>query len=309
MRVLAIVVTYNPDTVLLAQVLQSVAPQVQGIVVVDNGSRTAGEVKCSAAAVEAHVIANEHNLGIAAAQNQGAALAQTQGYSHILLLDQDTILAPDVVADLSNHLINLENEHGRVAAIGPAYYELNSQRQTRAYRASGLRVSRLSLENEMHPLVSDFIIASGSLIPLAVLDEVGGFREDLFIDLVDVEWCFRARAAGRRSYLSPTAAVHHRLGNGTVGIGSRQIAVHMPIRNYYWVRNALWLARQPCAPFAWRLYFISRCVAFLLVYTTAVEQRVFRFKLICRGILDSFLGKLGPLNEGYLRMHHRTEDT
>lgn len=298
MRVLAVAVTYNPDTDLLARVLESVAPQVQGVVVVDNGSANAGNVRDAASAVQAHILANEQNFGIAAAQNQGVGFAKAEGYSHILLLDQDTVLAPGVVADLSSNLTALEKEDGGVAAIGPAYYELNSQKQTRAYRANGLLLSRLSLESRDHPVESDFIIASGSLIPLAVLAKVGNFKEDLFIDLVDVEWCFRAKVAGYRSFLAPSATVHHRLGSGTVGVGKRQIAVHVPIRNYYWVRNALWLARQPCTPPAWKLYFISRSLGFLAAYTTLVDKRILRLQLICRGIWDSLNGQLGRLKQG-----------
>ncbi len=296
MRILAVAITYNPDIGLLARVMESVAPQVEGIVVVDNGSGNAEHVRRLVSDAKAQVIENKINLGIAAAQNQGLALARTSGYTHILLLDQDTILAPGMVADLAGNLRTLEAEHGEVAAIGPAYYELNSQRQTRAYRARGLRLSRISLENGKRPVASDFIIASGSLIPLSVLEKVGGFKEDLFIDLGDVEWCFRARAAGYRSFLSPTAAVEHRLGSGTVQVGSRQVAVHTPVRNYYWVRNALWLARQSYTPTAWRLYFISRSLAFLATYTTLVDKRVLRLRLIARGIRDSLGSRLGPLS-------------
>ena len=58
MRALAVAVTYNPDTNLLARVLESVAPQVQGVVVVDNGSTNAGKVQDAASAIQAHVIEN-----------------------------------------------------------------------------------------------------------------------------------------------------------------------------------------------------------------------------------------------------------
>lgn len=295
MRVLAVAVTYNPDPDLLARVLGSVAPQVQGIAVVDNGSSNARSVRDSASAVQAHVLANEENLGIAAAQNQGVALAREEGYSHILLLDQDTVLSPDVVADLTRHLATLEKEHDRIAAIGPAYFELNSQQQTKAYQANGPLLSRLSLKGLDRPVESDFIIASASLVSLGTFDIIGGFKEDLFIDLVDVEWCLRARASGYQSFLSPTGIVEHRLGSTTAQIGPRRVAVHVPIRNYYWVRNALWLSRQPYTPLAWRLYFISRALTFPVVYTTLTDQRLMRLRLICRGIWDSFTGHLGSL--------------
>jgi rhamnosyltransferase len=295
MRVLAVAVTYNPDATMLAEALQSVTSQVQGLAIIDNGSINGEAIHATASTLGSRVIANKDNIGIAAAQNQGVELARQGGYSHVLLLDQDTILTPGVVSDLMNHLTALEAVHGRVAAVGPAYSEVHSGQKTRAYRATGLRLSRISLEGQTQPVESDSIIASGSLIPLAVLDEVGPVREDLFIDLVDVEWCFRARAAGYKSYLSPTAAVDHHLGKGTVSIGRRRIAVHVPVRNYYWIRNALWLARQTYTPLAWKLYFLSRCLAFLTAYSTLVDQRTLRLHLMCRGAWDSLHGRFGPL--------------
>ncbi|WP_262029288.1 glycosyltransferase family 2 protein [Microvirga sp. Mcv34] len=296
MRILAVAVTYNPEIALLAQMLESVAPQVQGLVVIDNGSVNAGDIRRIATQSGTQVIGITSNIGIAAAQNQGVAHARASGFTHVLLLDQDTVLAPGMVKDLAESLNALSEGQGRIAAIGPAYFELNSRRQTRAYRADGVRVSRISLAAETRPVASDFIIASGSLVPLSVLDAVGGFKEDLFIDLVDVEWCFRARAAGYRSYLSPTAAVEHRLGNGTVQVGPREVAVHVPVRNYYWVRNALWLARQSYTPLAWRLYFVSRSLAFLATYPVLADKRALRLQLILRGIRDSLASRLGPLN-------------
>ncbi|WP_230530737.1 glycosyltransferase family 2 protein [Microvirga roseola] len=297
MRILAVSVTFNPNTALLAEALRSVAPQVQGLAVIDNGSANAGDVRSLATTVGAHFVSNERNLGIAAAQNQGVDLARTGGFSHILLLDQDTVLAPRTVADLSKNLVSLERQLGCVAAIGPAYFEINTQQRSRAYRSHGLRILRISLDPEAEPVASDTIIASGSLIPLKVLNKVGGFKEDLFIDLVDVEWCFRARAAGYESFLSPTVTVEHHLGSSTIKIGTRGIAVHVPVRNYYWVRNAIWLARQPYTPLAWRLYFISRSLAFLAAYTTLVDQRMLRLRLISRAIWDSLNGRFGPFGK------------
>lgn len=297
MSILAVAVTYHPDPGLLADVLRSVAPQVEGLAVVDNGSANADEVRRIAATAGAQVLTNEQNIGIAAAQNQGIDFAQRNGFSHVLLLDQDTTLAPGVVADLSKHLGALEKDQGAIAAIGPAYYEIHSKRKTRAYRSAGLHISRISLEEKTQPVPSDSIIASGSLIPLKVLEQVGELNEDLFIDLVDVEWCFRARAAGYKVFISPTATVDHHLGSGTIKLGPRQIAVHAPVRNYYWVRNALWLARQPYTPLAWKLYFLSRTLAFLATYTTLVDKRALRLQLIGRGIWDSLNGRLGRLNQ------------
>ncbi len=295
MPVLAIVVTYHPDPGLLAEVLRSVAPQVEGLAIIENGSANALDIADLASLHAADVVSNNVNRGIAAAQNQGIDLARRSGFTRVLLLDQDTVLAPGVVADLSSQMDQLERDGCKVAAIGPAYHEVNSRRRTRAYRSSGMRVLRISLDAATGPVASDFIIASGSLIPVSVLDRVGSFNEDLFIDVVDTDWCFRARAAGYVSYISPTANVEHRLGAGTVRVGPVRIAVHVPVRNYYWVRNALWLARQSYTPLAWRLYFVSRSLAFLGAYPVFANKRALRLRMIARGMWDGIRGRLGPL--------------
>jgi rhamnosyltransferase len=296
MPILAVVVTYQPDIDLIAKVLHAVAPQVDRIAIVDNGSENVEEL-LTLVGGGVDLRRNVENLGIAAAQNQGVDLARSGGFSHVLLLDQDTILGPAVVADLSRQLEALRVSGQQVAAIGPAYHEINSQRHTRAYRASGLRIQRIPLDEQRDPVATDFIIASGSLIPIEVLDKVGGFDDAFFIDLVDTEWCLRAQSAGYTSFISPKASVDHRLGAGTLHVGPRQIALHVPIRNYYWVRNAIWLARRRYTPPAWRLYFISRSLAFLAIYPIVAAQRGARLRLICQGIRDGLLGRLGPYTQ------------
>ena len=61
MRILAVTVTYNPDTALLGKALQSAAPQVQGLAVVDNGSANAEEIRTLVSAVGAQFLANQQN--------------------------------------------------------------------------------------------------------------------------------------------------------------------------------------------------------------------------------------------------------
>jgi rhamnosyltransferase len=297
MRVLAIVVTYNPNIVLLIEVLRSVAPQVQGVVVVDNGSNNTAEISKISSSIGAHLLSNRENLGIAVAQNQGIEFARDNNFSHVLLLDQDTILFEGAVSGLSEHIKALERDQVKVAAIGPAYLERHSQQRNRAYRSNGPRLQRIALEGRMQPVASDFIIASASLIRIEVFNKIGTFKEDLFIDLVDVEWCLRARSAGYTSFINPSTIVEHHLGSGTLGTKQRRIALHVPIRDYYWVRNAVWLARQPYTPLAWRLYLLWRSLAFLATYPILADQKRLRFKLISQGIWDSLGGHLGRLKQ------------
>ena len=86
----AVISTFRPGASALAAVT-SVQEQVDGVIVVDDGS---GEA--SAAALErlrdlgAHVSASAENLGIAASLNRGIREARARGARHVLTLDQDS---------------------------------------------------------------------------------------------------------------------------------------------------------------------------------------------------------------------------
>ena len=57
----------------------------------------------------------------------------------------------------------------------------------------------------------DYLIPSGCLIPMSVLDKMGGMRDDLFIDYVDIEWGLLASHHGFQSYGVCTTHKHHPL--------------------------------------------------------------------------------------------------
>lgn len=64
-----------------------------------------------------------------------------------------------------------------------------------------------------------FVASSGSLVPLGVWDEVGGFDPDFYPLLwSDVDFCHRVRSAGHAVVLTPAAAIDHDRGGSTPGL-------------------------------------------------------------------------------------------
>ena len=101
MGVVAVVVTYQPALEVLEKLLDAIIPQVDSVVVVDNGSDTVFEAwnnNRQKYAVE--VLLLGENSGIAAAQNVGIQWARNRGAAFVLLMDQDSIPAPDMVEKL-----------------------------------------------------------------------------------------------------------------------------------------------------------------------------------------------------------------
>ena len=58
-----------------------------------------------------------------------------------------------------------------------------------------------------------FLLTSGMLVSLPLLDCIGGWNEALFVDGVDMEFIFRAREAGIYTYRIAECNLVHQLGN------------------------------------------------------------------------------------------------
>ena len=274
--VCAITVLYRPDTSLLRTQCEALAPQVRWRVWIDNGPDDTA-LRMLAQQCGASYLPLGSNLGIAAAQNRGLAWARQHGASHALLLDQDSVPGATLVAGLRKAL------GGEVlAAAGPAWAQ-----------AEGVPRGHDPVEE------CGFLIASGMLAPLAVFDRAGLLREDLFIDHVDTEWCWRARRAGVHLLLVRSAPMRHRLGDGGTRfwlLRWRRLAHYPPWRSYMQTRNALALLRDPAAaplPLPGRLYLVWRSVAIAMLALLLQDQRGPRLRWLRRAVADGWALRLG----------------
>lgn len=299
--IVAVLVTFHPDVVLLQDVLRAIFPQVDRVFVFDNGSRQAElqQLLRNAAWPSLDVVYSPHNVGLAAGMNAGIAAARAQGASHVLLLDQDSVPAPDMVAALLRGLAAEPN--GTVAAVGPVFVDRRS-----GAHAPFVRIR--PLWNKKHiaaagsRVEADFLISSGSLIPLQTLDQVGDMDAALFIDNVDLEWSFRARRLGFRLLGIGDARMQHAIGDrlrtcrifGTTW----RFPLHSPLRLYYMTRNRLTLYARTETPWQWIAQDIPRLGLKFLGMTLLQAPRITHVRYMLRGIRDAFLGRLGQYDSG-----------
>ena len=117
-RVVAVVVTFQPERSRLARALERLRPQVAAIVVVDNSDDAQAPVLEAPTAEGVELIANGRNLGIGQAQNQGIARARALGATHVLLMDQDSLAPPRLVPSLLRTLA-AAGAQPPVAVVGP----------------------------------------------------------------------------------------------------------------------------------------------------------------------------------------------
>lgn len=285
-KVCAVVVTCFPDGDIV-QRLARILEQVGSMIVVDNASseETLLQLRELACLPTVELLQNSENQGIARALNQAAELAARSGAQWILSFDQDTVVRDDLL----RCLIDVFTSSGSSAPIiGSNYW--NSAKQRRFIRCSQ-HSAKVYVERKT-------VITSGTLLWLGLFQEIGGFREDYFIDSVDHEYCLRARTNGYRVLLSCAELMNHSIGDDSKS-GRRFIAhEHSAIRKYYMTRNTLVTVREyfPKDPL-WALCQIARLFAELLSVITLERDKYRKTRYYFRGVWDALAGRMGRIAE------------
>ena len=282
--VCAVVVTYHPDAAVLDN-LAVIRPQVQGLVVVDNGSseEKLNRLRLAALEMEFTLIENGDNLGIAAGLNIGVKWAQSEDYTWVAMFDQDST-APPAFIDTMRRAYDTNRRGDRAALLVPRYID-----------------SRLG-----HPLPANYAangslqvaMTSGSLMPVAIFSQEGSFEESFFIDGVDYEYCLRLRSRGYSVEECTEAVLLHapadftecRLNGSRLFLTSNYSAE----RRYYRDRNTIWMMRKYCTRYP--VFFLSAltsslkdCLKILLAENDK-RRKVFHMAL---GVRDGLLGRMG----------------
>lgn len=293
----AVLVLYRPDLALLGESLAAIAPQVGRVVLLDNGGGDAAfdAWLANATAAGHDVLRSERNLGLAEGFNRGIARARAAGFAHVLLLDQDSVAALDMVARLFDALHAESGDGAPVAAVGAQYVDARSGLVAPFVRI-GFPLNDKIEGGPGQRVDCDFLISSGSLLPMAVLDRVGAMDASLFIDNVDLDWSFRATAAGHRLVGACDARMRHSIGDALrpSRLLRHGVKVHSPLRLYYSTRNRVLLYRRAHVPRVWVAQDLPRLAGKLAAMSLLVAPRLANLRAMLRGLLDGLRGRSGP---------------
>lgn len=297
-RVCAVIVSYRPDLAVLGRLIDTLLAQRAEVVVVDNGSSAEAVQWLAGQGGREGVtsLALGDNLGIATAQNRGIDHARARGAEYVILFDQDSEPAPDMLAQLLAAAERCRAKARPLAAVGPRYLDERQDNPPPFIQVKGLRVERQACPFPDAVVEVDYLIASGCLIPLATLDAVGGMEEGMFIDYVDIEWGLRAKAAGYQCYGVCAAQMRHDLGEAPIEFLGRKLPLHSPLRHYYHFRNAVWMYRQPWLPLHWKLADGWRLLLKYGFYTLFAQPRHRHWWMMSKGVWHALRGRRGRLD-------------
>ncbi|OAN41278.1 glycosyltransferase [Microbacterium sp. H83] len=280
----AVITVFHPDGV--PPLLARLAPQVDRIVVVDDGSGPASaDVLDRIRTLEHEVIALPENSGIGTALNVGMRHARASGAEMILTFDQDSEVSSTYVAELVSAHRAAAAEGFPAGPVVPEYFA---------------DVAQASASGGSSTLLASHAIQSGMLIPVHVLDVVGDMDEDLFIDLVDTDFELRCREAGVPCIVSRGSRLEHSLGaryrvRGPLGAVLPALTLSTPFRYYYRARNRVIVNRRHRHA---RARLIREGVAdrvYFLIALALAEPRRTMWAILRRGAQDGRAGRDGRM--------------
>ena len=288
----AIVVTFHPEMAALLKLLSQLNRETD-FLVIDNGSPKAEQFRTSILAYSRCLEFRElpENVGLAKALNLGLEEVQNRNYQFALMFDQDSRLGDLYVESmLESYREASALTAQKVAAVGPRIINPQSRRQTPFKLFSRfLFRSDQSFHGSRQLFRADFLITSGTLLPISCLQDIGLMKASYFIDNVDLEWCFRARSKGFELVGTDRAILYHAIGERSDDPLVRRglLARHNPERTYYSSRNRVHLYGVSYSPWGWKL---RDCVRFFIKFCWLLltsPQRKQYWQNVTTGIRDS----------------------
>ena len=268
---LSIIVVYNPKVDLLVKDICSFIKNVDLLIIWQN-SVLSDDVREYISSLGNIIFAgNGINQGIPTALNFALSYAIKNGYDYLLTMDQDSVL--ENFDNYKNTVIKKNQEKSCIVGAYQTFLE-----------------SKLSED-----IFSEYkwVITSGTIFPIRLLNEIGGFETSFFIDTVDIEVCIRARKYGYKCYICRTGKLIQKYGvKHTIKMLNKTInyVVYSPDRIYGIFRNlTMLLITYRNKEISYELFTFS----FIVIKSAVFEKRNRTKSLLAMlsGIIDGVCQK------------------
>lgn len=289
-----VTVTYNSGDV-VDEFIQSIRAQSWTnfrLYVVDNASRDDSLERLRtgfAGDSRYREIANANNCGIARGNNQGTSAALADGCDYVLLLNNDTVFAPDLLAGM---VAEMERLGARALVPKMLYHEPSNViwcaggtfNPWRGYSVIHYGENEVDRGDYDQPRRIEYAPTCCMLIKKDVFSEIGLMDENYFVYMDDVDFCFRALKAGIELWYSPQTTLYHKVGSLTGGMSDFSVLNATRGKVYFIRKHAGWAI-----------------AGWLLIYQVLFLTRIFsptygwrRFLLLERAFREGCALKLGP---------------
>jgi hypothetical protein len=211
------------DTLACLASLRKIEYQPRHILVIDNASTDGSVEAIRQQFPEVEVLANPRNERFARANNQGMQMALQAGAELVLLLNNDTEVAPDFL----DHLVQAIHSRNDVGMVAPQIYYHHDPNLIwfaggkvnlwtgRVWHRGLRQIDAAEKFNDLEAV--DYLTGCAILAKRACIEKIGMLDESYFMYAEDADWCWRARLAGFVCLFQPAAKIWHKVSASAGG--------------------------------------------------------------------------------------------
>lgn len=283
------IVLYRPDAEILERLFATLEFRHRRLFIFVNGSIEPPLDRHLSRLSNARIFHSKTNRGLAIGLNEIVAAAEEEGFDRIMLFDQDSTPDRQLPERLAHRFAELEAKSIRLAVLGPRLVPP----ENKGYRP--LRYKHRPDSLTPPNLCVDFIPTSGSLISIAAWQHIGPFRDDFFVDGIDVEWCYRGWYNEFKCILADDIKMVHRWGlpKQSNDLDKPQIARISDLRTYYYLRNTVYSQKLPHIPLHSKVLQVIRLTGQSMFFIASRRFKPAAMHLIWRAVSAGLSGNLG----------------
>jgi rhamnosyltransferase len=285
----AAIITYNPDISQLTDTISNLVHQVKKIFIVDNNSKNQSDItKTLLRQKQVEVIQAGKNLGISGGLNLAVHAAEKENFKYILLCDQDSNIKSDLVEKYLDAYKKYD-EDDRLAIINSKY----SDNGIITSEVDGIQKNPKSLKpsNPTKLAYIDRTINSVSLLKISAYQNIGPYDENMFMDLVDFDFCYRLKQAGYKIGEIDYIGFEHKIGDRktasflwkTINFGT-----HSALRDYDFAKNTIYFWKKHGRPSKKTISTILK----LIIIRACFERSWSKFKALLSGLVAGLKAKV-----------------
>jgi rhamnosyltransferase len=293
MNVFGILVAYQPNMISLIENLTIILPQVDRLLIINNGSESLNAIHHSKDVnkwTHWQLRKNETNEGISRSYNRGIREAIREKAKYVVFFDQDSRIDSAMIPTLIAEYNILEKDGISVAGVGPWYQLAGTKERAHVYVMERFFRKKYPDYGKSKDALEEvsFLISSGTLFSTDTIMTVGCMDENLFVDHVDTDWFIRAAKKGFRTFVSRRTTMLHQLGSSTFRFPftSRVVPIHSADRYRENFKNTIYLYRKHFDQVGWIISDLNRFFGLMVIHVFRLDLRSLFQSLI--GVIEGF---------------------
>lgn len=267
----AVVTLFNPQESFIKNIF-TYLPFVNELIIIDNSDVPQEIHSLYLQETPIKILSQGKNLGIAKSFNLALSYAKSKNYQWLLTMDQDSSFEHKEIVKFASFFKDIAKD--KLGIFTPLHNK-----------------NFLLSTDQVFNRNNNYVMTSANIISVNKALEVGGFDENLFIDEVDHDFCFKLLQHDYRIVQNYNCYINHNLGEKHARSNVTLYSYH---RIYYMVRNYLYMRKkykhQQKSFFSERDVYLTKFILKQLLYGKEKRKSLV---MVYAGIQDYKQNKMG----------------